>query len=181
MEIKRLLQIMIGQKVPANNNLFIPKAVVINGNIQCDEYATARIEGVVNGSIASKNKVIVAATALVNGGIECTEAIIEGAVDGSVVATTSALIAKKASVGGNIISNALTISPESQVGGQIRKVALGTTIDDIKKAFEDRNNSILEESSSMSEVLRQHSNESLANATIFESKPQPKNVREWSW
>ena len=87
----------------------IGKKTTINGEINSD--GDFRIDGIVEGSIQAKGKVIVGKEGRVQGEINCSNAEIEGHVSGSLVVDNMLSLKASSSVAGEVIIGKLTVEP----------------------------------------------------------------------
>ena len=70
-----------------------------------------RIDGVLNGNMTTKGKVVIGPTGRVKGEVECKNSEVSGIIDGKI--TVSQLLTLKASskISGTIVTNKLSIEP----------------------------------------------------------------------
>lgn len=87
----------------------IGKKTTINGEI--NSQGDFRIDGVVEGSIQAKGKVIVGKEGRVQGEINCSNAEIEGHVSGNLVVDNMLSLKASSSVTGEVIIGKLTVEP----------------------------------------------------------------------
>ncbi|MFC2109096.1 polymer-forming cytoskeletal protein [Bacteroidota bacterium] len=87
----------------------IGKKTSITGDIVSE--GDFRIDGVVEGSIKAKGKVIIGKEGKVQGEIECSTAEIEGEVSGSLLVNNMLSLKSTAVVSGDVIIGKLTVEP----------------------------------------------------------------------
>jgi cytoskeletal protein CcmA (bactofilin family) len=87
----------------------IGKKTTINGEI--NSHGDFRIDGVVEGSIQAKGKVIVGKEGRVQGEINCSNAEIEGHVSGNLVVDNMLSLKASSSVTGEVVIGKLTVEP----------------------------------------------------------------------
>ena len=90
-----------------NTSNVISKETQITGNIQAQ--GNIRIEGTVEGTIQSKNKIVVGDSALIKGNITSVEAEISGKIEGEVYCSDSLYLKKTAIILGNISTQKLIV------------------------------------------------------------------------
>ncbi len=80
-------------------------------NWRCQIIRDIRIDGVLNGNMVTKGKVVIGATGRVKGEVECKNSEVSGLVEGKI--TVSQLLNLKASskINGTIITGKLSIEP----------------------------------------------------------------------
>jgi cytoskeletal protein CcmA (bactofilin family) len=87
----------------------IGKKTTINGEINSE--GDFRIDGVVEGSIHAKGKVIIGKEGRVQGEITCSNAEIEGHVSGNLLVDNMLSLKASSSVTGEVIIGKLTVEP----------------------------------------------------------------------
>jgi cytoskeletal protein CcmA (bactofilin family) len=87
----------------------IGKKTTINGEINSE--GDFRIDGVVEGSIHAKGKVIIGKEGRVQGEITCSNAEIEGHVSGNLVVDNMLSLKASSSVTGEVVIGKLTVEP----------------------------------------------------------------------
>lgn len=73
-----------------------------------------RIEGIVEGTVKTKGKVVVGASGKIKGKIECAEADIEGTFSGELLATNLLTLKATALIAGNVIISKLAVEPGAE-------------------------------------------------------------------
>ena len=87
----------------------ISQGTEITGDIKstCD----VRIDGVLNGNMATKGKVVVGPTGRVKGEVECKNSEVAGVIDGKITVTQLLNLKASSKITGTIITNKLSIEP----------------------------------------------------------------------
>ena len=104
------------EKVEKNHSL-IGKTLYIKGKLSSDEEVI--IEGKVEGTIKTKNLVIVGKTGLVNADVDAREIIIKGRLNGNVKVSHKVEIVPEGVLNGNIISKKVILAEGSIFKGNI--------------------------------------------------------------
>ena len=92
--------------------------MAVKGDIE--SAGTVKVEGAVDGHVASRNQVLVAKGGIVHGDIDAREAIIGGAVHGSIRTIERVEIQSGAVVNGDITTRRISVSEGGTLNGQIR-------------------------------------------------------------
>jgi len=110
---------------PARNR--VGQSTSITGDIISE--GNFRIDGLLNGTIKTKAKVVIGPKGMVNGDVFCLNADIEGTIKGKI--TVDQLLTLKASskIHGDIVVNKLSIEPGASFTGSCQ---MGAVIKDIK-------------------------------------------------
>ena len=87
----------------------IAKKTVIIGDIKSE--GDFRIDGVVEGSVRAKGRVIIGKEGKVKGSIECSNAEIEGEVSGNLVVSNMLTLKSEATINGDVVIGKLTVEP----------------------------------------------------------------------
>lgn len=87
----------------------IAKKTVIIGDIKSE--GDFRIDGVVEGSVRAKGRVIIGKEGKVKGLIECSNAEIEGEVSGNLVVSNMLTLKSEATINGDVVIGKLTVEP----------------------------------------------------------------------
>jgi cytoskeletal protein CcmA (bactofilin family) len=87
----------------------IARTTVIEGEINSD--GDFRIDGVIEGILRVKGKVIIGKDGKVNGILECANADVEGEVYGSVKVTNMLTLKASAAITGEVLVGKLTVEP----------------------------------------------------------------------
>lgn len=87
----------------------ISQGTEITGDIKstCD----VRIDGVLNGNMATKGKVVIGPTGRVKGEVECKNSEVAGLIDGKITVTQLLNLKASSKITGTIITNKLSIEP----------------------------------------------------------------------
>jgi cytoskeletal protein CcmA (bactofilin family) len=87
----------------------ISQGTEITGDIKstCD----VRIDGVLNGNMATKGKVVIGPTGRVKGEVECKNSEVAGVIDGKITVTQLLNLKASSKITGAIITNKLSIEP----------------------------------------------------------------------
>jgi cytoskeletal protein CcmA (bactofilin family) len=99
-----------------NSSNVISKETRIKGDI--DAHGNIRIEGMVEGLIKSKSKIVIGDSATIKGNLSSVEAEISGKVDGEVVCSEILYLKKTAYITGNIITKKLVVENGAVFDGQ---------------------------------------------------------------
>jgi len=106
---------------------FIGAGTTIKGKITTND--DVRVDGVVEGDINTKTKVIVGENGTVNGEINATSATISGHIDGSVITTESITSMKNSKVSGNVSTKNLVVETGAFVNGNIKMNSMSAGLD----------------------------------------------------
>ena len=87
----------------------ISQGTEITGDIKstCD----VRIDGVLNGNMVAKGKVVIGPTGRVKGEVECKNSEVSGVIDGKITVTQLLNLKASSKITGTIITNKLSIEP----------------------------------------------------------------------
>ena len=96
----------------------LKKGTTINGDLTSE--SDARIDGIVNGNINVKGKVIIGSTGNITGNITCSFCDIEGNVKGKLNIKNSLTLKTTANYSGEIITNKLIIEPGAVFNGSCK-------------------------------------------------------------
>ncbi len=105
----------------------IVAGTIIKGDIESD--SIIRIDGRLEGSIKTKNKLVVGETGIIDGDVICENADIFGTIKGQINVSELLSLKSTAKLTGDIISNKLAIEPGAQFSGSC---SMGAVIKDIK-------------------------------------------------
>jgi cytoskeletal protein CcmA (bactofilin family) len=83
--------------------------VATNGDI--------RFDGVLNGNLKTKGKVVVGETGAVKGEINCKNSVVEGKVEGKIVVAELLTLKATSSLTGDIVTRRLAIEPGAKFSG----------------------------------------------------------------
>jgi cytoskeletal protein CcmA (bactofilin family) len=70
-----------------------------------------RIDGVLNGNMVTKGKVVIGATGRVKGEVECKNSEVSGLIDGKIIVTQLLNLKASSKINGTIITAKLSIEP----------------------------------------------------------------------
>ena len=108
-----------GQPEPPPGGLsVIAVGMAVKGDIE--SAGTVKVEGSIEGHVASRNQVLVARGGAVHGDIDAREAVIGGAVHGSIRTIERVEIQPGAVVTGDITTRRISVSEGGTINGQIR-------------------------------------------------------------
>ncbi|MCD4794594.1 MAG: polymer-forming cytoskeletal protein [Bacteroidales bacterium] len=96
----------------------LKKGTIINGDLASE--SDARIDGIVNGNIDVKGKIIIGATGKITGDIKCSFCDIEGTVKGKLTIKNSLTLKSTANYSGEITTNKLIIEPSAVFNGSCK-------------------------------------------------------------
>lgn len=84
------------------------KGTTVEGKLVCE--SDIRIDGIVKGSVYCKAKVIVGATGVVEGDVQCVNAMIEGRVQGTIKVEDTLSVRETAVIHGDVTTGKLAIA-----------------------------------------------------------------------
>lgn len=87
----------------------ISQGTEITGDIKST--GDVRIDGVLNGNMATKGKVVIGPTGRVKGEVECKNSEVAGVIDGKITVTQLLNLKASSKITGTIITNKLSIEP----------------------------------------------------------------------
>lgn len=87
----------------------------INGDIVCD--GNIRIDGILNGSLHAKGKVVIGPSGVIEGEVNCQNADISGTVKAKVTVAELLSLKATAKLSGDISTNKLAIEPGANFTG----------------------------------------------------------------
>ncbi|UTD15634.1 polymer-forming cytoskeletal protein [Tenacibaculum mesophilum] len=97
-------------KVPERN--IIGKNTKIIGEIISE--GDFRIDGILEGTIETKGRVIIGNTGLIKGKVECTNADIEGEFSGELFVSNTLTVKSSANINGDVIIGKLSVEPGAE-------------------------------------------------------------------
>jgi cytoskeletal protein CcmA (bactofilin family) len=106
----------------------ILSGTTINGDIVCD--GNIRIDGVLNGSLLAKGKVVIGASGIIDGEVNCQNADISGTVKAKVTVAELLTLKATAKLSGDISTNKLSIEPGANFTGAC---SMGGIVKDFNK------------------------------------------------
>ncbi|MRR19902.1 polymer-forming cytoskeletal protein [bacterium] len=87
----------------------ISQGTEITGDIKST--GDVRIDGVLNGNMVTKGKVVIGPTGRVKGEVECKNSEVSGLIDGKITVTQLLNLKASSKISGTIITNKLSIEP----------------------------------------------------------------------
>ncbi len=87
----------------------ISQGTEITGDVKSS--GDIRIDGVLNGNMVTKGKVVIGATGRVKGEVECKNSEVSGLIDGKITVTQLLNLKASSKINGTIITNKLSIEP----------------------------------------------------------------------
>ena len=87
----------------------IAQGTIIDGDLKSE--GDFRIEGVINGTLITKGKVVIGTTGLVEGSLSCNNADIEGRIKGKLVVLETLSLRASANVYGDVQTGKLAVEP----------------------------------------------------------------------
>ena len=87
----------------------IAQGTIIEGDLKSE--GDFRIEGVINGTLITKGKVVIGTTGLVEGSLSCNNADIEGKIKGKLVVLETLSLRASANVYGDVQTSKLAVEP----------------------------------------------------------------------
>ncbi len=96
----------------------LKKGTIINGDLTSEN--DARIDGVINGNINVKGKVIIGGTGKITGNITCSFCDIEGSVTGKLSIKNNLTLKSTANYTGEIATGKLVIEPGAVFNGSCK-------------------------------------------------------------
>ncbi len=114
---------------PASSINLISAGTVIEGEIKSS--GDLRIDGIVNGSVSSKAKIVIGSTGKIEGDIHCQNADISGTLNGKVNVAEMLHLKSTALVNGDIHTGKLVVEVGAAFTGNCN---MGPMVKDIKNA-----------------------------------------------
>ena len=87
----------------------IAQGTIIEGDLKSE--GDFRIEGVINGTLNTKGKVVIGSTGLLEGSLSCNNADIEGKIKGKLVVLETLSLRASANVYGDVQTGKLAVEP----------------------------------------------------------------------
>ena len=87
----------------------ISQGTEITGDVKSS--GDIRIDGVLNGNMVTKGKVVIGATGRVKGEVECKNSEVSGLIDGKITVTQLLNLKASSKINGTIITSKLSIEP----------------------------------------------------------------------
>jgi len=114
----------VGEIVESTN--VISRETKIVGNINAQ--GNIRIEGVLEGAVHSKSKIILGDSAIIKGNLHSEDAEISGSIDGDVFCSGLLILKKTAIVKGNITTPKIVIENGAVFNGKCQMSNLGSFV-----------------------------------------------------
>ena len=99
----------------SESNTIIGTGTVIEGNVESSD--NLRVEGTLKGTIKTKSKIVLGASALVEGDVYARNAEIQGKVKGKIEVTELLILGDGCKVHGDIITNKLEVRDGASFNG----------------------------------------------------------------
>ena len=93
----------------------IGSGTVIDGDVKTG--SDIRVDGVLNGSLDSKGKVVIGATGTVDGEINCQNADVSGTIKARITVAKLLQLKSTAKITGDIVTNKLSVEPGATFTG----------------------------------------------------------------
>lgn len=100
-------------------NFFIPREMVVTGSFHSN--SSGQVEGIVNGDINVKKKIVIEKTGVVNGDIIAEEVVVFGKITGDVKHCLKMTVRSGAVIRGNILTDEIHIEKNTVIDGLIIK------------------------------------------------------------
>lgn len=115
----------------------ISLGTTIKGKIKTEE--DLRVDGLVEGDIFTKTKVIVGNKGKINGEVHAADASISGEIEGSINTAKSIVLKNNCQVNGNVTTNNLIVETGAIVNGNINMKNGGSTIKPLNQGNNNNN------------------------------------------
>lgn len=99
----------------SESNTIIGTGTIIEGNVESSD--NLRVEGTLKGTIKTKSKIVLGASALVEGDVYARNAEIQGKVKGKIEVTELLILGEGCKVHGDIITNKLEVRDGASFNG----------------------------------------------------------------
>jgi cytoskeletal protein CcmA (bactofilin family) len=93
----------------------ISQGTEITGDIKST--GDIRIDGVLNGNLVTKGKVVIGPTGRIKGEVECKNSEVSGAIDGKISVSQLLNLKVSSKINGTIVTNKLSIEPGAMFTG----------------------------------------------------------------
>lgn len=87
----------------------------ITGDVTCN--GDVRIDGILNGNLQTKGKVVIGETGKANGEVSCKNADISGKIEGKIIVSELLSLKPSSFISGDIATNKLAIEPGARFTG----------------------------------------------------------------
>ena len=126
----------IEQESGSNTFNQIVSGTVIKGEVISDN--DIRFDGTLNGNLTTKGKIIIGATGVINGEINCKNSDIFGKVEGKIRVSELLSLKSTAKISGDIITNKLAIEPNAIFTGTCNMGGNSTPNAEFRKETEQK-------------------------------------------
>jgi cytoskeletal protein CcmA (bactofilin family) len=99
----------------AESNTIVGKGTTMDGNIESSD--NLRVEGTLKGTVKTKSKIVLGASAVVEGDIFARNAEVQGTVKGKIEVTELLILGEGCKVQGDIITNKLEVRDGASFNG----------------------------------------------------------------
>lgn len=106
----------------SNASNHLGKGTIINGNIE--SHGNIRIEGIINGDLVTKAKVVLGASAKVVGNVLSQNAEVSGEVKGVIEVSDVLVLKPTAIIHGDIVTNKMIVESGAQFNGSCKMGAI---------------------------------------------------------
>jgi len=111
------------------SRLFLLSFITINISGEVNSANDIRIDGILNGTLICKGKVVLGSTGKIEGNITCQTADISGTIKGNISVTELLSLKSTATIEGDITTSKLAIEPGANFTGTC---SMGAVVKDIK-------------------------------------------------
>jgi len=118
-------------------DFFIPREMIITGSFSSK--SSGQVEGIVNGDIQVKKKIVIEKSGVVNGDIVAEEVVVSGRITGDIKHCLKVTVRSGGIVRGNILTDEIHIEKNSVIDGLIIKKDTYTIIDKKIEKPEEQN------------------------------------------
>lgn len=87
----------------------ISQGTEITGDVKCN--GDIRIDGILNGNMVTKGKVVIGPTGRIKGEVECKNSEVSGVIDGKIIVNQLLNLKASSKILGTIITDKLSIEP----------------------------------------------------------------------
>lgn len=126
----------IEQETSSNTFNQIVVGTIIKGEVISEN--DIRFDGTLNGNLTTKGKVIVGASGIINGEINCKNSDIFGKVEGKIKVSELLSLKSTAKISGDIITNKLAIEPNAVFTGTCNMGVNSTPHAEFRKESEQK-------------------------------------------
>ena len=97
----------------------ISQGTEITGDVKST--GDVRIDGVLNGNMVTRGKVVIGPTGRVKGEVECKNSEVSGLIEGKITVTQLLILKASSKINGTIMTDKLSIEPGALFTGKDRK------------------------------------------------------------